>query len=93
MNPIYDSEVSDLLPTETALPSVRARVIAFVAILVTGALGGAVGYWFVILQCTGSCSVPGGIAMAIGTLCGSLGAAVVTTFALRMLPEWNAARH
>lgn len=85
--------VSDQLPTETALPSVRARVTAFAAILLTGALGGAVGYWFVILQCTGSCSVPAGIGMMIGTLCGSLGAAVVTTFALRMLPEWSAGRH
>lgn len=76
----------------TALPSVRARAIAFASIIVAGMVGGAVGYWFMLLQCTGRCAVPSGIGMTIGTLVGSVGAAVVCTFALRMLPEWSADR-
>lgn len=77
---------------DSSLPSVRARVIAFVAILVAGGLGGAVAYWFVELQCDDSCTVGAGFAMVGGTLAVAVGAAVVAVLALRTLAEWNAAR-
>lgn len=75
---------------ESALPSVRARVVAFASILLTGALGGWIGYWFVDLQCTGSCAVPSGLGMLVGTVVLALGAAAVAVISLRVLGEWAA---
>ena len=83
----YDAPVSD---PESALPSVRARVIAFASILAAGALGGWIGYWFVQLQCTGSCTTPAGLMMVAGTFVMALGAAVVAVISLRVLAEWTA---
>ncbi|MFN8053321.1 MAG: hypothetical protein U0Q22_17900 [Acidimicrobiales bacterium] len=80
------------LDPESALPSVRARVIAFVSILLGGALGGAIGYWFIDLQCSGSCTVGAGFAMVAGTLVLALGGAVVAVISLRALAEWTARR-
>jgi len=74
---------------ESALPSVRARVIAFASILVGGALGGASGYWFMDSQCTGSCAVPSGLGITVGTVVLSLGTAVVAVISLRALAEWT----
>ena len=95
MQAVPDADLSD--PTVTgpasALPSVRARVIAFVSIMVAGGLGGAIGYWFIDLQCTGSCTVGAGFTMLAGTLILALGAAVVAVVSLRALGEWSARAH
>lgn len=72
---------------ESALPSVRARVIAFAAILVFGALGGATGYWFAELS--DESTVVAGFLLLAGTLVFSLGAAVVAVLSLRALAEWT----
>lgn len=75
---------------ESALPSVRARVVAFASILAAGGLGGAVAYWFVELQCDDTCTVGAGFAMMGGTLAFAVGAAIVAVLSLRALAEWNA---
>lgn len=74
---------------ESALPSVRSRVIAFVGVLAGGALGSLIGYAFIQLQCDGSCAVPSGLAMWVGAFVGSLGAAVVAVLTLRTVREWT----
>ncbi len=38
----------------SALPSPRARALAFVAIIVAGVAGGLIGWSFVYIQCTGN---------------------------------------
>ena len=60
---------------QSALPSVRARVIAFASILICGALGGAIGYWFADLS--DESTLLSGFLMLGGTVVFSLGAAVV----------------
>lgn len=75
---------------ETALPSVRARIIAFVAIFLGGGLGGAIGYWFADIQCTGSCTTVSGFSMLGGTLLVAVGTAVISVLSLRALAEWTA---
>lgn len=72
---------------QSALPSVRARVIAFAAILVCGALGGAIGYWFADLS--DESTLLSGFLMLGGTVVFSLGAAVVSVLSLRALAEWT----
>ena len=87
------TDVSEAQPgpkgPESALPSVAARVIAFGSILAGGALGAVIGRAFVDLQCAGSCQVPEGIGMVVGSLVGSLGVAIVAVLTLRALGEWT----
>src|SRR5437868_5314215 len=73
----------------SALPSVRARVLAFLAILVAGAAGALIGYSFVDLQCHGACSTPRGIGGLVGGTLGATGVAVVAVLTLRAMGEWR----
>lgn len=77
-------------PAPSALPSVGARVLAFVLILVAGTAGAFIGFSFVDLQCEGDCTVPNGLGALIGALIGAVGVAVVTVLALRAMGEWKA---
>ena len=77
----------------TALPSVGARVLAFLAILVAGLCGGVIGYAFIDLQCEGDCGTAAGIGAVVGALIGAIGVAVVVTLALRAMGEWRTIQH
>jgi len=79
-------------PTPSALPSVGARVLAFVAILIGGTAGGFIGYAFVDLQVTGDSSVWAGLGALIGAIVSALGTAVVVILTLRAMGEWNTIR-
>ena len=71
--------------TVSALPSVGARVLAFLAILIGGTAGGVIGYAFVDLQVTGDSSLWAGLGALFGT-------AVVVILTLRAMGEWNTIR-
>lgn len=73
----------------SALPSTRARVLAFAAILVGGLAGALIGYGFVDLQCTGSCATPNAIGSLIGAVAAAAGTAIVAVLALRAMGEWR----
>ncbi|MEI7972721.1 MAG: hypothetical protein WCI10_09350 [Actinomycetota bacterium] len=73
----------------SALPSTRARAIAFVGILISGIAGAAMGYLLVDLQCSGSCAVPNGIGMFTGALVGATGMSIIAVLALRAIGEWR----
>ena len=73
----------------TALPSVGARVLAFLAILLAGAAGAFIGYAFMDLQCTGDCTVRAGIGAVVGGLVFAGGTAVVVVLTLRAMGEWR----
>ena len=78
-------------PTESlsALPSVAARVIAFVAILIGGLAGGLLGVGLVGTQCSGSCTPQNGIGMFIGSVLFAGGTAIVAVLVLRVQGEWK----
>lgn len=76
----------------SALPSVGARVLAFVAILIGGTAGGFIGYAFVDLQVTGDSSVWAGLGALVGAIVAALGTAVVVVLTLRAMGEWNTIR-
>jgi hypothetical protein len=71
------------------LPSVQARALAFAAILVAGTCGALIGYGFVGLQCTGSCSTPEGAGAVVGGALAAAGVAVVAVLTLRAMGEWR----
>jgi hypothetical protein len=86
------SSTAPVTPTPSALPSVGARVLAFIAILIGGTAGGFIGYAFVDLQVTGDSSVWAGLGALIGAIVAALGTAVVVVLTLRAMGEWNTIR-
>lgn len=78
--------------TVSALPSVGARVLAFLAILIGGTAGGVIGYAFVDLQLTGDSSLWAGLGALFGAVVAALGTAVVVILTLRAMGEWNTIR-
>ena len=73
----------------SALPSPRARALAFVAIVVAGLCGALIGWSFVDIQCTGSCAGPNGIGAVVGGVAAGVGVAVVSVLTLRAMGEWR----
>jgi hypothetical protein len=78
-------------PPLTALPPVQARVLAFLAILVAGVLGGLIGWGIVDLQ--GGGSTASGIGAVVGALVAAGGVAVVAVLVLRAMGEWRRIEH
>ena len=81
--------VEETPPTPSALPSVRARILAFLAILVAGACGGLIGYGVVDVQCTRTCTTAKGWGLLTGALIGAVGVAIVAVLVLRAMGEWR----
>lgn len=73
----------------SALPSRRARALAFSAILVSGLCGALIGSSFVRLQCEGACDTNSGVGAIVGGLLAAGGVAVVAVLVLRAMGEWN----
>lgn len=68
------------------------RVLAFLAVLLSGLAGGFIGYAVADLQCSGDCGTPTGIAAAVGATIAAGGVAVVVVLALRAMREWTTIR-
>jgi len=73
----------------SALPSVTARAVAFIGILLGGLAGGLIGHALVDIQCTGDCDGPTAIGLVTGSVVAALGMAVVGVLALRAMGEWR----
>ena len=73
----------------SALPPPKARVAAFVAILLGGLAGGLIGYTLVKLQCHGTCATQRGLGALVGAIVAALGMSVVAVLVLRALGEWK----
>lgn len=76
----------------SALPSPAARLAAFVAILAGGAAGGVIGYSLVRVQCSGDCAVALGVGTLVGSVGAAVGIAVAAVLVLRALGEWRELR-
>lgn len=72
---------------ESQLPSVIARVVAFVSILVGGAAGGLIGYAFADLGGFEGASI--GLLTVASAVVGAGGVAVVAVLTLRAFGEWE----
>lgn len=87
--PAYDVRVPTNDSPLSALPSGTARALAFVAILLSGAAGGLIGYALVDVQCTGDCGLQLGLGVLVGSVSFAAGAAVVAVLGLRAVGEWR----
>jgi len=89
--------------TPTALPSVTARLLAFLAILLGGVCGGLIGYSVADLQCgtdegrpaaeaapaDEDCTAIEGIGAVGGAVLGAGGVAIIAVLVLRAMAEWR----
>src|SRR5688572_7929595 len=86
----------------TALPSVAARLLAFVAILVGGLCGGLIGWSVTDLQCGGlgegtaaeveeddGCVAWSAGGALVGAVLGAGGVGIVSVLVLRAMGEWR----
>lgn len=87
--PPYIVFVTDTPSPLSALPSVAARVLAFISICLGGLAGGLIGYALADVQCTGSCAVAHGLGIIIGSVVSAGGTAIVAVLVLRALGEWR----
>jgi hypothetical protein len=81
--------VADADDPLSALPPPRARIAAFVAILVGGLAGGLIGYTLVKLQCHGTCAAQRGLGALFGSIVAAVGMSVVAVLVLRAVGEWK----
>ncbi len=77
-------------PNPSALPTVRARAVAFLAILVGGVCGLLIGLSLVSIQCEGDCATAEGAGALAGGVLGAGGVAIVAVLVLRAMGEWQA---
>jgi hypothetical protein len=73
----------------SALPSVRARVAAFAAIILAGVCGALIGRSIVTVGCHGSCATPRAAGTLVGAIVAAGGVAIVVVLVLRALGEWR----
>lgn len=73
----------------SALPSPKARLLAFLAIMVAGTCGALIGWSFVQIGCTRNCTTVGGAGAVVGGLVAAGGVAVVAVLTLRAMGEWR----
>jgi hypothetical protein len=66
-------------------------VLAFVAILVAGVLGGLIGWGIVDIQ--GGGSTASGIGAVVGAVVAAAGVAIVAVLVLRAMGEWRRIEH
>jgi hypothetical protein len=76
-------------PRLSALPSPRARLLAFLAIILAGVAGAAIGYGVVDVSCTKDCTTATGVGAVAGALIAAAGVAVVAVLVLRAMGEWR----
>ena len=66
-----------------------AYFVAFLAVVVGGLSGAAIGYGLIAIDCDEDCGTAQGVAGLIGGLMGAAGVAVVAVLVLRALAEWR----
>lgn len=71
------------------VPSRRAFVLAFVAVVLGGALGGFVGYGIVDTGCTGNCGTATVAGVLAAAMLAALGTGIVAVIVLRSVSHWR----
>ena len=78
-------------PDEHPYAASRGALIgAFVAVVVAGLSGDAIGYSLVGIGCSGGCGTVSGLGALFGGLLAAGGVAIVAVLLLRSMAEWKA---
>jgi hypothetical protein len=62
---------------------------AFLAVVIAGLAGAAIGFGLVDIGCTGDCGTVAGLAALLGGLLAAGGVAIVAVLLLRSMAEWK----
>jgi len=74
----------------TAAPSVLARALALIAIVIAGLCGGLIGFAVTDLQCDDGCTTAAGIIGVVSAAGAAVGVAIVAVLTMRAMAEWKA---
>lgn len=66
-----------------------ALFVAFLAVVVGGLSGVAIGYGLVAIDCDTDCGTAKGVGALVGGLIGAGGVAIVAVLVMRALAEWQ----
>jgi hypothetical protein len=69
--------------------SKAAVAAAFLAVVVGGLSGAAIGFGLVGIDCEGGCDASKGLGAVVGGILGAAGVAVVAVLVLRAMAEWR----
>ncbi len=75
---------------ESAAPSILARVLAMLAIVIAGLCGGLIGFAVMDLQCDDGCTTTAGFVGVLSAAAAAGGVAIVAVLTLRAMAEWEA---
>jgi len=75
---------------ESAAPSLLARILALLAIIVAGLCGGLIGFAVMDLQCDDGCTTTAGLVGVLSAAGAAFGVAIVAVLTLRAMAEWEA---
>jgi hypothetical protein len=71
------------------LPSRTAYLLAFLSVVVSGLLGGTIGYGLVDISCEGSCGLATMTGALVGAAVAAAGVGVIAVLVLRAMSEWK----
>ncbi len=95
VDPLADEAPAALSEPElaSAVPPAGARLLAFAAIVLSGACGGLIGWAVVDLQVGGDNTLWAGLGGLLGAAMAAGGVAVVAVLVLRAMGEWRTIQH
>ena len=80
---------SRLNSLKSAAPSRSARILSFLAIVLSGFCGGLIGYTVTDLQCSGDCVVLSSSVGIAGAAIAAIGVGIICILTLRAMSEWK----
>jgi hypothetical protein len=79
-------------PPRPGGPSRSSFWLAYVSVLLAGALGGLLGYGLIDTGCRGACTTPKATGTVVGAAVAALGCGIVAVLVLRAMAEWRRPR-
>ena len=80
---------SRLNSLKSAAPSRSARILSFLAIVLSGFCGGLIGYTVTDLQCSGDCVVLSSSVGIAGAAIAAIGVGIICVLTLRTMSQWK----
>ncbi len=77
-------------PPVNAAPSVLARLLALLSIVIAGLCGGLIGFAVTDLQCDDGCTTAAGAVGVLSAAVAAAGVAIVAVLTMRAMAEWKA---
>jgi len=75
------------------VPSRTAYLLAFASVVVSGLLGGTIGYGLVDVSCEGSCGLATFVGALVGAAVAAVGVGIIAVLVLRAMSEWKRRPH